>query len=276
MYTIALAHTTFIKCPEAALKWDYRGALLVQEISRSEADIVCLEEVDHYDDFFEPELTKQGFEGFFLPKCDSPCLLFPDNHGPDGCALFYRSTKFELLKKKEVILRNTEGGDSHQVALLARLKLRQPKESTVPPICVAMAHFKAKTDGRELRAAQGKHLIEEASAFSETGEPVIIVGDFNATAEEEVYKLFSDNDAHPDLKLASSYGGGEPSFTSWKFRAKGEAKYTIDYIWYTPERLCVEGVWGVPGEGDIGEDGLPCLRYPSDHVALATHFTFRK
>lgn len=279
---LALAHTSFIKCPEAALKWSYRRHLILQEILRSGADIVCLEEVDHYEDFFKPELSRHGFDGCFFPKCDSPCLSFPDNNGPDGCALFYRSAKFELLEKKEIVLQNTEGKDSHQVALLGKLKVKQREGGVVlSSIVVAMAHFKAKTEGKQLRAAQGRHLVQEATALAGVGAeqlPVVVVGDFNATADEEVYQFFTNPDAHPDLKLRSSYevaSGKEPVFTSWKFRAKGEAKYTIDYIWYAPERLQVEGVWGIPDEGDIGENALPCRSYPSDHVALCCEFNFK-
>lgn len=282
---LALAHTSFIKCPTAALQWGYRGHLIVQEILRSGADIVCLEEVDHYGDFFKPMLAQHGFEGFFLPKVESPCLEFPDNNGPDGCAMFYRSEQFEVLRKKEIVLRNIEGGNSHQVALLAEFQRKGASgESSAPSSCsmvVAMAHFKAKTEGKKLRAAQGKHLIEEASEFSAPGQPVIIAGDFNATTEEDVYKHFSDNSSHPELKLNSSYkvphySNEEPPFTSWKFRAKGEARYTIDYIWYTPETLSVEGVWGIPEEEAIGNDGLPCPAYPSDHIALCTSFSCKE
>jgi nocturnin len=276
-----LAHneskTSFIKCPIPVLRWDYRAPRLVEEILRSSADIVCLEEVDHFEDFFKPVLSKHGFEGFFLPKVGSPCLEFPNNNGPDGCAMFYQADQFELLKKKDIVLRNVEGGDSHQVALLAEF---QRKQDNSPPVVVAMAHFKAKSESVALRAAQGKHLVQEAIKFSATGQPVIIAGDFNATNQEDAYKHVSDNASHPELKLESSYkvlhNNEEPPFTSWKFRAKGEAKYTIDYIWYTPETLCVEGVWGVPAEGAIGKDALPCSVYPSDHVALCTNFSFRK
>lgn len=281
MSLIALAHTSFIKCPPAALKWTYRGPLIVQEILRSGAGIVCLEEVDHYLDFFKPTLEQHGFDGLFLPKVDSPCLSFPENSGPDGCALFYLSDRFELLRKKELTLKNVEGGDSHQVALLAELKVKQAGTAFPQSLVVAMAHLKAKTEGKQLRAAQGSHLMAETSAFSAPGQPVVIAGDFNATTEEEVYKYFSNPNAHPGLKLQSSYrvpaySDEEPPFTSWKFRAKGEVKYTIDYVWYTPESLCVEGVWGVPEEGDIGEGALPCPAYPSDHVALCTSFSFKE
>ena len=266
------------------MQWSYRGPKLIEEIVRSGADLLCLEEVDHFKDFFEPQLAERGFKGFFVPKIDSPCLSFPNNSGPDGCAFFYRSERFELCEKKEIVLKNIEGGPSHQVALLAKLKTKQTasgqtKSSPPHTLTVATAHFKSKTVGRKLRAAQGKHLIEEATAFSEPGQPVIIAGDFNATADEEVYEYF-DGGSHPDLVLKSSYkvphyGNAEPPFTSWKFREKGEAKYTIDYIWYTPGSLCVREVWAVPTEEDIGEAALPCLGYPSDHVAICTNFALQ-
>lgn len=283
IFHLALAHsnsqTSFIKCPIPFLKWEYRKSLIIKEILRSGADILCLEEVDHFEDFFKPTLAQHGFEGFFMPKVDSPCLEFPDNNGPDGCAMFYRTERFELSRKKEVILRNIEGGDSHQVSLLAEFQTKQADGSKTYSVVVAMAHLKAKSGCGELRAAQGKHLIEAATAFSAPGQAVVIAGDFNATAEEEVYKHFSDNDSHPCLKLESSYKvarlGKEPPFTSWKFRAKGEAKYTIDYIWYTPDTLRVEGVWEVPQEAALDDDAMPCSGYPSDHAALCTSFSFR-
>lgn len=271
------------------MKWDYRGTCIVEEIIRAEADIACLEEVDHYKDFFAPKLSGHGFDGIFFPKVDSPCLEFPVNNGPDGCALFYKTDKFEFIRKKELVLKNTKGEPSHQVALLAEFKARQESQEVsngkgLSSLVVAVTHLKAKTEAKELRAAQGKHLIEEITVFSDgrKQQAVVVAGDFNAPPNEKVYEHFSDSDAHPDLKLKSSYKEGpswhrgkEPPFTSWKFRSRGEAKYTIDYIWYSPETLDVVGVWEVPKEEEIGENGLPCMGYPSDHVALCTNFAIK-
>ena len=39
----------FIKCPEEYLEWDYRREKLVAEVLKSKADIICIEEVDHYE-----------------------------------------------------------------------------------------------------------------------------------------------------------------------------------------------------------------------------------
>ena len=296
---LALAHDSFIECPASALKWEYRGPLLLQEILRSNADILCLEEVDHYQDFFEPQLAKHGYEGTFFPKHDSPCLYFPNNNGSDGCALLFRSVKFELVKKKGLTLRNTSGGDSNHVAVLVELRFKEPgkeknneggapeegivdpdanerdKISSRPSIYVALAHFKAKSEATQLREVQGKHLLEEMIAFSKPGSPVILAGDFNGSPVEPVYDYYFSPEAHPQLPLQSSYrtGSGEPEFTSWKIRAEGECKYTIDYIWYSHEVLRVKKVWAVPSSDAIGKAALPCMKYPSDHVALCAEFT---
>ena len=264
-------NSNFYRSPPDALKWSHRKAQILREITRSKADIVCLEEVDHFEDFFQPELSQCGFEGIFKAKVDSPCLYVEGNSGPDGCALFYSSSKFSLAEKKEVVLKDLGGKDSHQVALLVKL---QPKEEELPMICVAVVHLKAKPDYKENRLAQGKHLQTEMAAFSQ-GLPSIICGDFNAPPYEPVYGQLS---SLGDMKLSSAYatagGGEEPTFTSWKLRPSRESKYTIDYIWYSVEKFVVGGVWRMPTEADIGDTALPNLNYPSDHVSLCADFQY--
>jgi len=55
------------------------------------------QEVDHFN-FLKTVLGTQGYNGMFFPKPDSPCLYIKGNNGPDGCAIFFREDKFELLK----------------------------------------------------------------------------------------------------------------------------------------------------------------------------------
>lgn len=264
-----------MKAPPESLTWSHRSRHILGEILRSKADIICLEEVDHFHDFFFPELSQCGFEGVFKPKIDSPCLYMQPNSGPDGCALFFRSAKFSLVEKKELVLKDPTGADSHQVAVLVKLECKGlvRQQSSLPQLCVTVTHLKAKAESREPRLAQGKHLLSEMATFS-CGLPSIICGDFNAQPDEPVYQYFT---SHKDPVFASAYTAGyhgkEPSFTSWKFRPSKESKYTIDYIWYTPGKLSVGAVWKIPNEEDIGELALPNFGYPSDHMALGTQFS---
>jgi CCR4-NOT transcription complex subunit 6 len=77
----------FPNCPSFALSWEYRRQNLLKEILQCDADIICLQEVqqNHFSNFFNPELTKIGYQGLFKEKQRrwySPIV--------DGCATFYR------------------------------------------------------------------------------------------------------------------------------------------------------------------------------------------
>ena len=268
--------SNFVKAPAQALKWENRKHEVMKEILQSGADVVCLEEVDHFPDFFQPRLKENGFEGFFKPKPSSPCLSVEGNSGPDGCALFYKTDKFSCVDKVELVLRNKDGEETSQVAIIVKLELHESTTADAPPLqlCVAVIHLKAKTEGINVRTAQGAHLYSEMQKFC-GALPGVVCGDFNAQPTEPVYTHFKESSTWLESSYFTASGGKEPELTSWKFRPKGEAKYTIDYIWYTVGLLQVKAVSEIPTEGDIGENGMPGWTYPSDHVALCAQFAFK-
>jgi nocturnin len=65
--------------------------------------IVFEQEVDHFN-FLKYVLGTQGYTGVFYPKPDSPCVYISGNNGPDGCAIFYRTNKFDLVNIESRIL----------------------------------------------------------------------------------------------------------------------------------------------------------------------------
>lgn len=77
------------------LCWEYRKHRLLHEIQQYNPDIITLQEVDHYYDFFLPELLKMGYVGYFAPKPTSACLEVSSNG--DGCALFVKSKKLRVV-----------------------------------------------------------------------------------------------------------------------------------------------------------------------------------
>ncbi len=57
-----LAHASrYPHIPRSILAFNYRGPRIVAEIRESEADILCLQEVDHVSDFYAKELDKIGY-----------------------------------------------------------------------------------------------------------------------------------------------------------------------------------------------------------------------
>ena len=87
-----------------ALSWPERKYLILEEILTYRPHILCLQEVDHYYDTFQPVLRSLGYGGHFFPRPWSPCLDVQGNNGPDGCALFFDQSRFELLESVSVRL----------------------------------------------------------------------------------------------------------------------------------------------------------------------------
>jgi len=228
--------------------------------------IIALQEVDHFK-FLQTVLGSQNYAGIFFPKPDSPCLYIEQNNGPDGCALFYKKDKLQLMGYDTRIL-EVWRVQSNQVAIAARLQLK----ATGKEFCVCTTHLKARRGAllAKLRNEQGRDLIRFVKQFA--GEsPLLLCGDFNAEPIEPIYTTILSCDllklgsAYADMKLerereriqeqkrevtercedanefVSQSIQREPPYTTWKIREDGEECHTIDYVFYTPKQLKVSG-----------------------------------
>ncbi|XP_017287963.1 nocturnin-like isoform X1 [Kryptolebias marmoratus] len=271
----------FAQCPLEALSWSHRKFLILEEILTYRPHILCMQEVDHFHDTFQPILAGLGYGSHFCPKPWSPCLDVEGNTGPDGCALFFDESRFELLDSVNIRL-SAKMIPTNQVAVVMTLRCR----STGRCMCVAVTHLKARSGWEWLRSAQGSDLLWHLQSLVQTlvgGDsdvriPLLICGDFNAVPDEEVYRRFAASPLGLDsaYKKLSQDGLTEPEYTTWKIRATGECCSTLDYIWYTRDTLKVDAVLDMPSEEQIGPNRLPSFHYPSDHLSLVCDFSFRE
>lgn len=222
--------------------------------------------MDHFK-FLQTVLGCQNYAGIFFPKPDSPCLYIEQNNGPDGCAIFYKRDKLELLGYETRVL-EVWRVQSNQVAIAARLQLKDSGKE----FCVCTTHLKARRGAllAKLRNEQGRDLLRFVKQFA-GDSPLLMCGDFNAEPVEPIYAtilscdLFKLSSAYADMKLernrehqleqqhlAEHEGEGEdvnewisqsikrePPYTTWKIREDGEECHTIDYVFYTPDQLKV-------------------------------------
>ncbi|XP_071829325.1 CCR4-NOT transcription complex subunit 6-like isoform X1 [Apostichopus japonicus] len=88
-------------CPTWALSWDYRKKGIMDEILTGNADIICLQEVEteQYYNLFEPTLKQHGYQSVFSPKSRAKTMDSHERKFVDGCAIFYRTSKFLLVKE---------------------------------------------------------------------------------------------------------------------------------------------------------------------------------
>ncbi|XP_041133193.1 nocturnin-like isoform X2 [Polyodon spathula] len=262
----------FVNCPLDALNWAERKYLILEEILMHRPDILCLQEVDHYFDTFQPILNSMGYHSSFLPKPWSPCLDVEHNNGPDGCALFFNQDRFELVDSTNMHL-VAMMLKTNQVAIAQTLRCKE----TGRLFCVAVTHLKARSGWERFRSSQGSDLLQNLQSITEgTGIPLLICGDFNAEPTEDVYRDFATSSLNLNsaYKLLSEDGQSEPPYTTWKIRPSGESCHTLDYIWYSQHAFSVDSVLDFPTELQIGPNRLPSYNYPSDHLSLVCDFSF--
>jgi CCR4-NOT transcription complex subunit 6 len=89
----------YFYCPPWALEWDYRKHGILKEILTHDCDIICLQEVEagQFVGFFQPEMAKAGYSGVISTK--SRARTMEDWSAVDGCAVFYKRSKFALVEE---------------------------------------------------------------------------------------------------------------------------------------------------------------------------------
>ncbi|XP_071975512.1 nocturnin isoform X1 [Engystomops pustulosus] len=262
----------FIKCPMEALKWEERKYLILEEILLYRPDVLCLQEVDHYFDTFQPILSRLGYQCTFLAKPWSPCLDVEHNNGPDGCAFFFLQDRFQLVSSAKIRL-SARTLKTNQVAIAEVLQCKE----TGRLVCFAVTHLKARSGWERFRLAQGTDLLRNLESVTQGATiPLVVCGDFNAEPSEEVYKRFASSSLNLNsaYKVLSHDGETEPPYTTWKIRPTGESCNTLDYIWYSQHALKVNSALSLLTEEQIGPNRLPSFNYPSDHLSLVCDLGF--
>jgi mRNA deadenylase 3'-5' endonuclease subunit Ccr4 len=56
----------FVRSPKESLLWEFRKWRMLEELLRSDCDIISLCEVDHYDDWIRPMMSRVGYRGKWL------------------------------------------------------------------------------------------------------------------------------------------------------------------------------------------------------------------
>lgn len=227
-------------CPSWALSWDYRKKLILDEIRQNAADIISLQEVetDQFHNYFKPELKSDGYEGIFSPKSRAKTMSENDRKYVDGCAIFFRSSKFSLIKEhliefNQLAMANAEGSDNmlnrvmpkDNIGLAALLKVKenaweglsQEAAQISQPILVCTAHLHWDPEFCDVKLIQTmmlsnelKTILDEACHSFRPGHKydtnnvqLLLCGDFNSLPDSGVIEFLSSGRVstdHSDFK----------------------------------------------------------------------------
>ncbi|KAK3826044.1 MAG: Endonuclease/exonuclease/phosphatase [Benniella sp.] len=207
--------------PSWALTWEYRKELILQEILAYGADIICLQEVEsgQYEDYFKEQMKLQAdYDGVFWPKSRAKTMGEKDRRTVDGCATFFKASKFNLIDKHLVEFNHTalqrpdfrKSEDmfnrvmtKDQIAVITLLEHKETRNRVV----VANTHIYWDPLFKDVKLVQVAMLMDELDKLStqwanlpgagsnvlasSTGGklPTLICGDFNSQRLSGVYEF---------------------------------------------------------------------------------------
>jgi CCR4-NOT transcription complex subunit 6 len=200
--------------PPSPSRWKNRSKTLLAELAALDSDVLAVQEMDQYDDFWAPWLAARGYAGSW--KCRTQLTA----NKKDGCGLFFKSDRFELLAQRHIEFNDIAFGrpagtaaaaaaretpddpesldDARRalvrdcVGTLALLRAKSPPDAS--PVLVASAHLFWDPAHADVKSAQARRLLEEAADFLQTAHPeattntpVILAGDYNSVPGSEVH-----------------------------------------------------------------------------------------
>jgi len=282
--------------PAAVLDWETRKTKLSKEILLRRPDIVCLQQIEHYEDHFKPSLHQEGYTSLFKQRTGT---------AQDGVGIFWLKDRYRLVLEHKIEFNNLAFANPsnpqahrfvrHSVALIAVL---EPVQNTSRKradkrtrLMVASVDLCREPMFEDVRAMQAKTLAETleklvitTKAASAPNVPVIVCGGFHVAPESGVYELMSNGQLdhnHPSvagLKLFSPLQQRLGLKSAYKSVYKTEPPYTVftpsqqiasDYIFYTASRLRALAALDVPARETLERDtALPSNACGSHHILL--------
>jgi CCR4-NOT transcription complex subunit 6 len=254
------------------LVWTNRFARFVDIITKSDADVVCLQEIDEslFASDWQPFFNQHGYEAHYQKKIKW------------GNVTAFKTDKFTL-----------EWIDHRSRVLLCLLRL----SANSHPIYVANAHLSAEASKAEERINQVKSVFKQIEKHQQGLEltvensSIVFCGDLNSMPQSGLYKLFTEGklsaeyrDENSDTSytkcdlrlptcLISSYCAHFNSEPTWTYSYQNKWTDTLDYVFYSPQ--CVEVVHVDEIDNTKVGKNIPNAVMPSDHVPMVVELKVR-
>eukprot|EP01134_Creolimax_fragrantissima_P000472 CFRG0472T1 len=204
------------------MAWSFRKAGILKEISILKPDVLCLQEVEDFNELYS-ELLQCGYSGMYQPRAVG--------EKPDGLAFFYRADKFKIVTHKLVqfcLSSDTNALMNRQnVGIVAGLQevresgkfvcvatthlLFNPKRGDVKLGQLAMLFAEIDLIKTKLRSIQTKSQLQTCTHMytrkNISSIPVIVCGDFNFRPQTDLFNFILDGKLEIDtMKRAKQFG----------------------------------------------------------------------
>ncbi|XP_049376852.1 carbon catabolite repressor protein 4 homolog 6 isoform X2 [Solanum stenotomum] len=182
----------YFHIPQHILDWEWRKRSILSELGWWSADILCLQEVDRFQEL-EAELKLRGYSGIWKRRTGDPA---------DGCAIFWHASRFKLVHEEFIEFKKFGLRDNvAQICVFESLgqqnncspaPLASPGHSNKVVICNTHVLFNPRRG--EIKLGQVRVLLDKADGVSKLWDnaPIVICGDFNSTPKSPLYNYLAE------------------------------------------------------------------------------------
>ncbi|GBG34739.1 Glucose-repressible alcohol dehydrogenase transcriptional effector [Hondaea fermentalgiana] len=179
-------------CDGGDINWHQRKKRLLDEVLAHKPDVLCLQEVDNFDLWWQPRLAEAGYDGIYCQR---------GRRHKDGVATFFSRSKFQLFRS-ETIDFNDAGRFLGEAKPSSRLQQDnvgvivaiQPWEDSDHPSALLVSNVQLVTPtDPDLEAVQRKQvlmLLRTVERFNADFQlPVLMCGSFNFLQQSDLYTI---------------------------------------------------------------------------------------
>jgi endonuclease/exonuclease/phosphatase family metal-dependent hydrolase len=192
-------------CDESYEPWDTRVAYIADTVKRHDPDLIGFQEFLTGDEVRQVAALTPGYGTVFLVDPEAP--LFEEYA---DALIFYRTSKFELLRKGFYFLSDTPDdywsvgwAGSQFWRLVAWVQLRQRADGR--EFYFATTHVDNNTPNQERSAPV---ILERTAPWAER-MPALVVGDFNSKPDSQAYRILTEGVTPGGFRLFDTHDVAE-------------------------------------------------------------------
>jgi len=253
------------------LNWANRREKLLQEVIYLNADVICLQDVDNYDEFWQPHLNSAGYDSLFKARTSKIRVR------SEGVLVAWHRDLFQLVRSEPVEFNELVEPLHHtdpklamlavqdNVALMAHLMPWQDSNNP-SALCVVSTHFCDELAREDVRREQARYLAKAVEVFNGDFQvPVIIGGGLQTAPFSASYEILATGatpkDPGPPQMPTMAPLTEEDSCSAVRLRWKPPA---LDLAAFDPP---IEGYWIAWRPGGNRNLGWKETKYVSEDAA---------
>jgi endonuclease/exonuclease/phosphatase family metal-dependent hydrolase len=237
--------------PKQTMAWAKRVKMIVETLHRLDADVYCLQEVDHWPELCA--LMSQQYDGVFESRT---------GHKQDGLAILWKRSALALVGEKAVLKFDDLMGKNGESRIALRICLNALHVNRL--VVVAQTHLDYKRPHAQVEMCRLLGDFVKAG-MRETRDACIVMGDFNSEIRSHAVQTLLEACPRLISAVPQKSPQGSPVITACIKDPKA-----IDHMFFD-RKFLVQNALVAPF---MSSAKLPNDVFPSDHYPIGAGFDF--